>query len=42
MNRLEEDIHTIEKVKQIVKDKLPGFASRYINDNLDKKNYVLL
>ena len=37
MNRYEDDIRITEKVKQIVKDKLPGFASRYFNDNLSTK-----
>ena len=37
MNRHDDDIRIMEKVKQIVKIKLPGFAGRYFNDNLDKK-----
>ena len=37
MNRHDDDIRIMEKVKQIVKNKLPGFASRYFNDNRDKK-----
>ena len=34
MNRSDDDQRTIEKVKQIVKDHFPGFASRYFNYNM--------
>ncbi len=37
MNREQDDIRTIEKVNQIVKDELPGFASRYFNHNMSLK-----
>lgn len=34
MNRSQDDIRTIEKVKQIVRERFPGFASRYFNYNM--------
>lgn len=34
MTRSDDDQRTIEKVKQIVKDHFPGFASRYFNYNM--------
>ena len=37
MNRHDDDIRIMEKVKQIISSKLPGYASRYFNDNWDKK-----
>ena len=37
MNRYQNDIRTLEKVKVIVKENLPGFAARYFGDNLNQK-----
>ena len=34
MNRYQDDIRTIEKVKQIVNERFPDFASRYFNYNM--------
>ena len=36
MSRSNDDVMIIEKVKLIVKEKLPGFASRYFNDKMSK------
>ena len=37
MNRSEDDIHVKEKVNEIVRNRLPGFASRYFSYNMDLK-----
>ena len=37
MNRSQNDIKTLNKVKQIVKNKLPEFASRYFSHNMELK-----
>ena len=37
MNRSEDDIKILKKVNTIVKEKFPGFASRYFSHNMDIK-----
>ena len=37
MNRSEDDIHVKEKVNEIVRNRLTGFASRYFSYNMDLK-----
>ncbi len=37
MNRSQNDVKTLEKVNMIVNEKLPGFASRYFNYNMELK-----
>ena len=37
MNRSQDDIQVLKKVNTIVKEKLPGFASRYFSYNMDIK-----
>ena len=37
MNRSEDDIHVKEKVNEIIRNRLPGFASRYFSYNMDLK-----
>ena len=37
MNRSEDYINVKEKVNEIVRNRLPGFASRYFSYNMDLK-----